>query len=321
MVTRPSGDRAHAAQDLARRARRSQRPDGLVDRRVAGDRARTSCRPRSASPGRRASVAATSSRGISPALEVRADLHEPRARVVGEPAGADDGVARAPLSSGARRPPPSPRSTGASCLRPLVGAVATLIALTDHVAVDPASYCAASISFDRRRRSPPSACAPVPLPGPAPAANTTGVGALAALASRSSSASMSHTTGSRAELASRSAAWSGIANQRRVRDGRRRRAAASSLIPILPCPPATTRPCDGSYARDGPPHGPATAERLQQVEPHLAARGERRHRVGQPVERHLAHDGDRRGLKPLRHLRAGEGRAHHQAAVVVDHEP
>ena len=74
--------------------------------------------------------------------------------------------------------------------------------------------------------------------------------------------------------------------------------------PDLPCPPATTTSMATILGPLRPAARPGDAERLEQVQPHLAARGERGHRVEEPVERHLADDGDRRRLKELGHLRA-----------------
>ena len=75
-------------------------------------------------------------------------------------------------------------------------------------------------------------------------------------------------------------------------------------MPTLPVPA-----CDHDvHGRDPRPARPAArpgdAERLEQVEPDLAARRERRHGVDEPVQRHLAHHGDRGGVEELGDLAA-----------------
>ena len=87
-------------------------------------------------------------------------------------------------------------------------------------------------------------------------------------------------------------------------------------------------PAGGAAARRGLPlrrllsehrvAGPGHAERLEQVQPDLAARREGRDRVEEPLERHLADDGDRRRLQELGDLGAGEGRADDHTPVLVD---
>src|SRR4051812_45695666 len=62
-------------------------------------------------------------------------------------------------------------------------------------------------------------------------------------------------------------------------------------------------------------------ERLEQVEPDLAAGGERRDRVAQALDRHLADDGDGRGVQEVGDLGAGEGGADDHAAALVDDQP
>src|SRR3712207_8338336 len=58
---------------------------------------------------------------------------------------------------------------------------------------------------------------------------------------------------------------------------------------------------------------------LQQAQPHLADRGVAGHRVPQPLQRHLADDGDRRGVQQLRDALADEGGAHEDAARSEEH--
>src|SRR3954447_7230031 len=60
---------------------------------------------------------------------------------------------------------------------------------------------------------------------------------------------------------------------------------------------------------------------LEQVEPDLAARRERRHGVAQPRDRDLADDRDRGRVQEVLDLRSGERRADQHAALAVDHEP
>ena len=61
--------------------------------------------------------------------------------------------------------------------------------------------------------------------------------------------------------------------------------------------------------------------RLEQLQPELAARRERRDGVSEPLQRHLADDGDRRRMQHLADLEAHERCAGDHAADLVDHEP
>ena len=54
---------------------------------------------------------------------------------------------------------------------------------------------------------------------------------------------------------------------------------------------------------------------LQQLQPDLAAGGERRHRVAQALERHLADDRDRGRVQEIRDLAAGDRAADEYAAI------
>src|SRR4051794_17338629 len=130
---------------------------------------------------------------------------------------------------------------------------------------------------------------------------------------------MSQITGS-APIASRSEAWSGL----RIRPRARWPPSASSrssLSPTCPCPPATTTSMAQILGPLWPAARPGDAERLEQVQPDLAAGGERRHGVEEPGERHLAHDGDRGRLEEVGYLEAGDRGADDHVAVLVHHEP
>src|SRR4029077_2225659 len=61
--------------------------------------------------------------------------------------------------------------------------------------------------------------------------------------------------------------------------------------------------------------------RLEQLQPELTPRREARDGVGEPVERDLADDGDRRGMQHLTDLEADEGGDRDHAVGVVEHEP
>ena len=61
--------------------------------------------------------------------------------------------------------------------------------------------------------------------------------------------------------------------------------------------------------------------RLEQAQPQLAARGERRHRVPEIVQRDLGDDGDRGRVQRLGDLGAGDRRADDDAPLLVDDEP
>ena len=106
-------------------------------------------------------------------------------------------------------------------------------------------------------------------------------------------------------------------------------AHAARLVARPVCAPGLVdpgRPSGGAPARRGLPlrellTGTGDAQLLEQVEPDLRAGGKRRNGVEQPVQRNLSHDGNRRRLEELRHLRAGEGRADDQLPVLVHHQP
>src|SRR3954447_20495670 len=63
------------------------------------------------------------------------------------------------------------------------------------------------------------------------------------------------------------------------------------------------------------------AVRLQQPQPDLADRRERRNRVPQPIQRHLTGNSDRRGVEQLLYVGPGERRTDKNAAVLVDDDP
>jgi hypothetical protein len=75
----------------------------------------------------------------------------------------------------------------------------------------------------------------------------------------------------------------------------------------------------GGPGRRGPPI-PYEAVLLQELEPHLAEGRERRHRVPEPAERHLAGDRDGRGMQQLRQAGTRERRADDDAPLLVDDE-
>jgi len=66
--------------------------------------------------------------------------------------------------------------------------------------------------------------------------------------------------------------------------------------------------------------GDASSQRLQEVQPNLAARWERRDGVSESIHWNLANHGDCRGMQELGHIDARERGANKHLAVLVEDE-